>query len=98
MAVFRAALFQPDTAKAHEIAEAPRCRIPGMLDEGDEPRRQHFAKRLFAGGIEGAGQQKRASIVVYAIAVRPVRNGMYGVLEKTGIVTHRQQMADLHVR
>src|SRR4029077_17753952 len=34
MAVLRTALFQPDTPETHEIPEAPRRRVPGVLKEG----------------------------------------------------------------
>src|SRR6185437_15577838 len=76
MAVFRAAFFQPYTAKAHEVPEAARCRIPGVLKEGRQPRRQDFRKSFLSRRVEGAGQQKRAGVVVYAVAMRPVRHGM----------------------
>src|SRR5579859_5566970 len=97
MTVFRATLFLPDTAKAHEVPEPAGRRIPGVLDIGSYTRCQWIKKGFLAGCIESAGQQKRPRIIIDAIAVRAVRNGMDCVLEKSGIVTHRQKMTNFHI-
>ena len=68
-----------------------------MLHEGGKAGRQDFRQALFAGIVEGAGQQQRAGVVVDAIAVRAIGHRMDGVLEQAGIVAHRQEMTDLHV-
>ena len=65
-------LFEPAPVEAHEVAEPPGVRIPRVLDEGGEARRQHFSQRLLTRLVERAGQQQRARIVVDAVAVRPI--------------------------
>jgi hypothetical protein len=43
--------------------------IPGVLDKSGKSSRQHFRQPLLAGIVERACQQKRAGIVVDAVAV-----------------------------
>ena len=69
-----------------------------MLHESCKAGGQNFRQALLARIVEGAGQQQRAGVVVDAIAVRAIGHRMHSVLEYTGIVAHRQEMADLHVR
>ena len=56
--------------------------VPGVLHEGSETRGERLRKKPFAGLVEGNRQEKRAGIVVEAIAMRAIRHGMDGVLEK----------------
>ena len=53
---------------------------------------------LFARRVERAGQQQGARIVVDTIAMRPVGHRMDGMLEQSGVIAHRQEMAELHLR
>ncbi len=69
-----------------------------MLDEGGKPRRQDFRQPLFAGVVERAGQEQRAGVVVDAIAVGAIRHAVNGMLKQSGVVAHRQEMAELHFR
>ena len=96
--VFGATVFKPGPVEAHEVAKPPGVGIPGMLHERRKAGRQDFRQGLFARIVEGAGQQQRTSIVVDAIAVRTIGNRLHRMLKQAGIVAHRQEMADLHVR
>ena len=96
--VFGPAVFEPGAVEAHEVAKPPGVGIPGMLHESRKSRRQDFRQGLLARIVEGAGQQQRASIVVYAVSMRTIRHRLHRMLEQAGIVAHRQKMADLHVR
>ena len=98
MAVLRALVFEPNAVEAHEIAKPSGVGIPRMLHKGGEAGRQNVRKRTLASFIERAGQQQRACIVIDAIAVRAVGYRMHGVLKQSGIVAHRQEMRQLHVR
>ncbi len=69
-----------------------------MLDEGRQARRQRFRKALLTWGVERAGHEQRAGIVVDAIAVRTIGYRTDRMLEKPRVVTHRQKMAQLHLR
>ena len=68
-----------------------------MLYESCKAGRQNFRQALFAGVIEGAGQQQRTGVVIDAIAVRAIGHRVHGVLEQAGIIAHRQEMIYLHV-
>src|SRR6185437_687435 len=85
MAVFRAAFLQPHTAKAHEVPEAPGCRVPGVLKDGRQPRRQNLRKSSLPRRVESTGRHVPGGIRLYAVAMRPVRHGMNRVLKKARI-------------
>ena len=81
-------------SKLMKLRKRLRLRIPGVLDEGREAGGQRFGQRLLAGRVERAGQQQRAGVVVDAIAMGPIRNGVDGVLEQAGVVAHGQKMPE----
>jgi len=68
-----------------------------MLHECRKTGGQDLRQPLFARIVEGAGQQQRAGVVVDAITMRAIGHRMYGMLEQSGVIAHRQEMTDLHV-
>src|SRR6185436_2857273 len=63
VAILRARGFQPSAVVAHEIAEATRVRIPGVLDEGRKACRERFGQARFARAGKCAGEQQGASVI-----------------------------------
>ena len=99
MTVFRARLFQPSAIVAHEVAETPGVRIPGVLNERREMRRVDFGQPFrFTGFRKRAREQQGTGIVVDTVAVRAVCHRMNRVLEQSRIVTQRQEMPDPDLR
>jgi hypothetical protein len=98
MTVFRAGVLEPVSIEAHEVPKAPRVWIPRVLHECGEARGQCFGHALLTCSIEGAGYEQCAGVVVDAIAVGTIRHSMYRMLEQPGVVAHREQVSELHLR
>src|SRR6202158_5624407 len=97
MAVFRASLLEPSAVIAHEIPEPPDGRVPGVLDESREARRDRLGHLRDARGRKEVREQQCPGVVVDTVAVGAIRYRMGGVLEHSGAVAERQKMPDLQV-
>src|SRR5271165_4030758 len=98
MTVLRTNILEPAPVETHEVPETLRVFVPRMLDEGRETGGQRIVQLFFAPSAERACDEQRTGVVVHAIAMGPVRHAVYGVLEKTGVVAHRQEMSCPQVR
>jgi len=65
-----------------------------VLEESGKAVRQGLGQGRLAGLAEDATEQQRPGIVVGAVAVRAVWNGMKRVLQQSGLIAEGQQMLD----
>src|SRR6185437_11863633 len=68
--------------------------VPGVLEESGKAVRQGLGQGRLAGLAEDATEQQRPGIVVGAVAVRAVWNGMKRVLQQSGLIAEGQQMLE----
>ena|SRR3970040_1514181 len=96
MTILRALGLKPVSVETHEVAKPLRIGIPGILDEGSQPARQCFGQTLLTWCVERTRQEQGAGIVIDTITVGAIGHRMDCMLEKAGVVTHRQKVSDLH--
>src|SRR6185312_15887643 len=75
VAVLRAAVFQPNAIKAHEITKSPRFRVPGMLDKGRQARSKYFGHAPLARLVERTSEDQGPGVIVDAITMGTIRHG-----------------------
>ena len=99
LTILRPDLFQPSSVEAHEVAEPFPLAVEGRLEE----RRGGCGEALDLQAVQAQlsqehGQQQGAGVVVGAVPLGEVGDGVAGVLEEPGGVGQALQVVQAPVR
>lgn len=97
MTVFAAGVFEPLSAMAHEVAEAPGFVVEGGREEG-EVAGDELIEVLFGGlaaeFVEKVAEDEGAGVVIDAIPFMEIGDVERGVLEDAGAVAHANDVVE----
>src|SRR5579871_1596793 len=99
MTVFRSALVKPTAVKAQVVVEASGRCIEGVMKKcGGCGGYAQYSLGLFAQLTKQHREDKRARIIIGAVAFGKIWNAEYRVLEDSGGIRHPAKMIQLQLR
>src|SRR6185437_11253892 len=98
MTVFRSAVIQPVSIKAHVVMKAPGGGIEGIMKKSQISRGKRPHRLWLLTALPQYGENESPRVIVRAITFGKIGRTENGVLEHSGRIRHSREMIEVQLR